>query len=87
MTEQLDAPLCRDWQAIIPDVKLPYSRVDLWCKYYHAQTDTFLYRRMPDCWQYTISGVSAWGCDAYGGNLPDHLRPTHFMMIPEGPVT
>jgi hypothetical protein len=59
------------------------TRIDLWFKWWRADTDEFLGRRVTDCYWTNVSGHERWACE--WGSIPSNSRPTHWMARPDGP--
>jgi hypothetical protein len=81
------------WQ-LIDDTQIDNTIFDVIAKYYDPTLDLFLNRRFTNCIQ--VNGVVFWSnpFDKLRDpkefppiKLTDHgFRPTHWMLIPEGPV-
>lgn len=58
------------------------SKLDLWVKWWRADTDTFIGRRVADCY-WLEQPHPRWACETAA--LPINARPTHWMPLPEDP--
>lgn len=73
-----------EWQDISTAPK-DGTKVDMWFKWWRADTDVFLGTRVPDChWRFDLPNPG-WYCDWGGNGIPINSRPTHWMARPDDP--
>lgn len=57
--------------------------IDLWAKWWRADTDTFIGTRVPDCRWVSVSGHERWSSEHAA--TPHNSRFTHWMAKPAPP--
>jgi hypothetical protein len=82
LSRQFLAALETRWRTIDTAPK-DGTPIDLWAKWWHAHTDTFLGRRVPDCKWAERSGHARWTSDS---PIPSNSRFTHWTPTPDPPI-
>jgi hypothetical protein len=72
-----------EWQDIETAPK-DGTRIDLWVKWWRADLDIFLGKRIPDCYWTEQGNHPRWACE-YGA-LPINSRPIHWISLPDDPT-